>query len=444
MLWVTDLAPEPHDVYWSNLCIPYRQIWIRQIATLMATIVFMFLFLIPVAFVQGLSQLDQLQQTFPFLEGILKRKFMIQLVTGYLPSVILQLFLYTVPPIMMLFSALEGSISRSGRKRSACCKVLYFTVWNVFFVNVLSGSLIGQLSVFSTPKDIPKQLAKVVPRQATFFITYVLTSGWAGLSFEVLQFLSLVCNIANKLLFRSEVDLDSVPSFPFHIEVPKVLLFGLLGFTCSILAPWILPFLLVYFLLAYVVYCNQILNVYCSKYETGGQIWPMVHNTMIFSLVLTQIIALGVFAIKHSPIALGFTILLVICTLLFNEYCRQRFHPVFRDLPAQDIIDKDRADEECGRMEEIRRDLHSAYCQFPPNMIGVDLEDRTGKGKEEECAGLEELHQDLVRGFTSNINARNVYEGKSSATGAAKNARNVYEGESSATGAAKRAGYSDG
>lgn len=96
------------------------------------------------------------------------RKFMNQLVTGYLPSVILMLFLYIVPPTMMLFSAVEGSISRSGRKKSACRKVLYFMIWNVFFVNVLSGSVISQLNVISSPKGIPAQLARAVPTQVIF------------------------------------------------------------------------------------------------------------------------------------------------------------------------------------------------------------------------------------------------------------------------------------
>lgn len=93
------------------------------------------------------------------------RKFMKQVVTGYLPSVILILFLYTVPPTMMLFSKLEGSTSQSGRKYSACVKVVYFTIWNVFFFNVLSGSLISQVSVFTSVRDIPTQLAKAVPAQ---------------------------------------------------------------------------------------------------------------------------------------------------------------------------------------------------------------------------------------------------------------------------------------
>ncbi|KAB2038493.1 hypothetical protein ES319_D03G148800v1 [Gossypium barbadense] len=115
-----------------------------------------------------LEHLDQLSRRVPFLKGILKQEFIHQVVTGYLPSVILILFLYAVPPTMMLFSAIEGNISRSQRKWGACIKVLYFTIWNVFFVNVLFGSIIRQLTVFSSFKDAPKQLARAVPTHVTF------------------------------------------------------------------------------------------------------------------------------------------------------------------------------------------------------------------------------------------------------------------------------------
>ncbi|XP_050226783.1 CSC1-like protein RXW8 isoform X1 [Mercurialis annua] len=366
MLWVTELAPEPHDVLWSKISIPYKQLWLRKIGTLLASIVFMFVFLIPVTFVQGLTQLDKLSKMFPFLRGLLKKKIMSQVLTGYLPSVILMLFLYSVPPVMMVFSSVEGPFSRSGRKKSAALKILYFTIWNVFFVNILSGSVINQLTVFTSVKEIPMQLAKAIPTQATFFMTYVLTSGWAGLACEVMQLFPLSCNMFKKFILRNGKDSsDDLMTFPYHTEVPRILLFGLIGFTCSVMAPLIIPILLVYFVLAYLVYRNQILNVYIPKYEGGGHFWPIFHNTTIFSLVLTQVIALGVFGIKESPIASGFIFPLVFFTLLFNEYCRQRFYPIFVKDPIQILIEMDRDDEQSGRMEEIHTQLRSAYCQFP-------------------------------------------------------------------------------
>lgn len=79
----------------------------------------------------------------------------------------------------------------------------------------------------------------------------------------------------------------------------------------------------------------QILNVYYPKYEMGGKLWPVMHNAIVFSLVLTQVIALGVFTIKRSPVTAGFTILLLVGTVLFNEYCRHRFSRIFEAYSAQ-------------------------------------------------------------------------------------------------------------
>ncbi|CAN0853772.1 CSC1-like protein RXW8 [Linum grandiflorum] len=365
MLWVTEAAPEPLDVLWSSLSIPYKQLWLRKLATLLAAIVFMFVFLLPVTFVQGLTQLEKLSKTFPFLRGLLKKAYINRVVTGYLPSVILMLFLLLVPPVMMLFSTIEGPISRSLRKKSACLKILYFTIWNVFFVNVLSGSIISQLNVFSSIRDIPQQLASAIPTQASFFMTYVFTSGWAGLACELMQLFTFICNLVKKYILRNKQDTQFwLMTFPYHTEIPRVLLFALIGFTCSIMAPLILPFLLIYFFMAYLIYRNQILNVYIKRYDTGGNFWPMIHNTTVFSLILTQIIALGVFGIKDSPVASGFTIPLIICTLLYSAYCRARFLPLFRKHASQILIDMDTEDENGDRLEEIYNKLRNAYCQI--------------------------------------------------------------------------------
>ncbi|XP_027368991.1 CSC1-like protein RXW8 isoform X5 [Abrus precatorius] len=332
MLWVTDVAPEPHDVYWSNICIPYRQLWI-------------------------------------------------------------------LPPMMMLFSAVEGSISRSGRKKSACCKVLYFTIWNVFFVNVFTGSVISQLSVFSSVTDLPAQLAKAVPAQATFFTTYVLSSGWASLACEVIQIFPLLCNVFRRfLLWFKDDELEGSLSFPYHTEVPRILLFGFLGFTCSILAPLMLPFLLIYFCLAYLVYRNQIINVYVTKYDGGGQYWPIAHNTTVFSLLLAQLIALGVFGLKRSSVASGFTIPLLICTLLFHQYCRQRFLPVFKSNSAQTLIDMDRKDEHCGRMKEIYEQLRSCYNQFSLMPHTLTQAECSNESNHHDDKGSSQSSQDMEKG----------------------------------------------
>lgn len=385
MSWVTNLSPEPDDMYWSNICVPYRLLWIRKIAILVASIALVAFFVVPVSLTQGLVHLDKLQRTFPFLKGVLKSKAMNQLATGYLPSVVLIIFMYMVPPIMLLFSTLEGSTSRSGRKRSASIKVLCFFIWNVFFGNILSGSVIDRFNTIF--KDVNYLLATAVPSTATFFMTYVLASGWASLSLELMQPFGLLCNLFYMFILRNkDVTTYGTLTFPYHTEVPRILLFGLFGFVYSTLSPLILPFLLVYFSLAYLVYRNQILNVYVTKYQTGGTYWPIVHNATIFSMVLMQVIAMAVFGLKKSTVASSFVIPLIIMTLLFNEYCRQRFHPLFQQIPAQILIEMDRQDEQNGKLKEIHQKLTTAYTQFksnsrtlgdpmPPNHNNCRLED---------------------------------------------------------------------
>jgi hypothetical protein len=94
--------------------------------------------------------------------------------------------------------------------------------------------------------------------QATFFITYVLTSGWTGLSLEIARIFPLIGNFFTRHFSNITEDADCAPSFPYHRDIPKVLLFGLLGFTYSLLAPLIMPFLLVYFFVGYIFYRNQV------------------------------------------------------------------------------------------------------------------------------------------------------------------------------------------
>ncbi|MQL91078.1 hypothetical protein Taro_023684, partial [Colocasia esculenta] len=333
--WVTEEAPEPHDVYWPFFSTSFIKRWISKLVVFVASIILTVLFLIPVAFVQGLANLDKLEVLFPFLKGILTISFVSQIITGYLPSLILHLFLSLAPPVMIIFSTMQGYIAHSEIEKSACRKMILFTIWNAFFAIVLSGSIANQAEVFLDPKNVPGRLAVAVPAQATFFITYVVTSGWTNLASEMTRLIPLIGDFIGRCCCKNAVDEFEAPSIPYHKGIPSILFFGLLGITYFLLAPLILPFLLVYLCLGYIVYRNQLLNVYMPKYETAGKFWPIVHNSTIFALVLMQLIAIGIFGLKKLALASSLTVPLPILTLLFNEYCRKRFLPMFVAYSAQ-------------------------------------------------------------------------------------------------------------
>lgn len=359
--WVAEQAPEPHDVYWPFFSSSFMRRWISKLLVIVAFILLTILFLIPVVIVQGLTNLNQLETWLPFLKSILTITIVSEVITGYLPSLILQLFLKAVPPIMEFFSSIQGYMALSDIEKSACNKVLWFTIWNVFFANVLSGSALYLINIILDPKNIPAKLAVAVPAQASFFIAYVVTSGWTGVSSELFRVIPFICSLIRKPFVKSEDDDIEVPSIPYHKEIPKILFFGLLGITYFFLAPLILPFLLVYLCLGYIIFRNQFLNVYAPKYETAGKFWPIVHNSMIFSLVLMHAIAIGIFTVKKLSLASTLIFPLPVLTLLFNEYCRKRFLPIFIAYSAESLIKRDRQDQNEPSMDEFFHELVTAY-----------------------------------------------------------------------------------
>ncbi|XP_066357737.1 CSC1-like protein HYP1 [Miscanthus floridulus] len=358
--WQTELAPDPHDVYWPFFSTSFMERWIAKFVVFVASVLLILVFLLVVAFVQGLTYLEQLEQWLPFLRNILEIAVVTQLVTGYLPSVILHFLSSYVPSIMKLFSTMQGFVSVSGIERSACNKMLRFTIWTVFFANVLTGSVLRQYEIFLDPKELPTKLAVLVPAQASFFIAYVVTS-WTSITSELTQITALFCHLWGKCAKCCKRDGSKAPSMPYHSEIPRILLFGLLGLAYFIVAPLILPFVLVYFCLGYFIFRNQLFNIYVPKYDTGGKFWPVVHSTTIFSLVVLHIIAIGVFGLKKLPLASSLLLPLPLLTLLFNEFCRNRFLPIFEAYSTESLIKKDREEQSKPDMAEFFSNLITAY-----------------------------------------------------------------------------------
>ncbi|ONI19170.1 hypothetical protein PRUPE_3G263100 [Prunus persica] len=106
---------------------------------------------------------------------------------------------------------------------------------------------------------------------------------------------------------------------------------------------------------------GKLLIVYAPKYDTGGRFWPTVHNSTIFSLVLMHIIAIGIFGLKNLSLASSLIVPLPILTLLFNEYCRKRFLPIFEDYPLECLIKKDRQDQNDPTIAVFYNKLSTAY-----------------------------------------------------------------------------------
>ncbi|KAH9744869.1 CSC1-like protein [Citrus sinensis] len=264
-LWLTDWAPEPRDVYWDNLAIPFVSLTIRRLIIFVAYFFLTFFFMIPIAIVQSLANIEGIEKALPFLKPIIE--------------------------------------------------------------------------------VIPKTIGTSIPMKATFFITYIMVDGWAGVAGEILRLKPLIIyHLKNFFLVKTEKDREEAMdpgTVGFNTGEPQIQLYFLLGLVYAVVTPFLLPFIIVFFALAFVVYRHQIINVYNQEYESAAAFWPDVHGRIITALVVSQLLLMGLLSTKEAAQSTPLLITLPILTIWFHRFCKGRYEPAFVRYPLQEAMMKD-------------------------------------------------------------------------------------------------------
>lgn len=108
-----------------------------------------------------------------------------------------------------------------------------------------------------------------IPMKATFFITYIMVDGWAGIAGEVLMLKPLIIfHLKNFFLVKTEKDREEAMdpgSLGFNTGEPRIQFYFLLGLVYATVTPILLPFIIIFFAFAYVVFRHQV-NTYYDFY----------------------------------------------------------------------------------------------------------------------------------------------------------------------------------
>ncbi|XP_070672418.1 protein OSCA1-like [Malus domestica] len=245
-IWLTEWAPEPHDVYWDNLAIPYVTLTIRRLIVAVAFFFLTFFFMIPIAFVQSLANIEGIEKAVPYLKPIIEESH----------------------------------------------KIIYprFPAWNCFedFSYIPSLYIDGNVQM-----------------KATFFITYIMVDGWAGIAGEILRLKPLIIyHLKNFFLVKTEKDRKR---------------------------PWI-PEPLV---------STPIINVYNQEYESAAAFWPDVHGRIITALIVSQLLLMGLLSTKEAAQSTPLLITLPVLTIWLHKFCKGRYEPAFIRHPLQEAMMKD-------------------------------------------------------------------------------------------------------
>ncbi|KAJ8748346.1 hypothetical protein K2173_002983 [Erythroxylum novogranatense] len=366
-IWLTERAPEPRDVYWDNLAIPYFELTIRRLLMGVALFFLVFFFMIPIAIVQSLANIEGIQKAFPFLKPLIEVKSIKSLIQGILPGIALKIFLILLPSILMFMSKIEGFTSLSSLDRRSAAKYHFFILINVFLGSIVAGTALEQLKSFmkQSATEIPKTIGVSIPMKATFFITYIMVDGWAGIAAEILRLVPLVMfHLKNTFLVKTEQDRDQAMdpgSLEFATSEPRIQLYFLLGLVYAAVTPLLLPFIVIFFSFAYLVFRHQIINVYDQKYESGAAFWPDVHRRLLIGLVIAQLLLLGLLSTKGAAELTPCLIAQPILTIWFHKFCKGRFESAFLTLPLQDAMVRDTLERATEPKLNLRTYLQDAY-----------------------------------------------------------------------------------
>ncbi|KAM5580580.1 calcium permeable stress-gated cation channel 1 [Rosa sericea] len=387
-IWLTEWAPEPRDVYWDNLAIPYVSLTIRRLIVFVAFFFLTFFFMIPIAFVQSLANIEGIERAAPFLKTIVEVKFIKSFIQGFLPGIALKLFLIFLPSILMIMSKFEGFTSISALERRSATRYYIFQFINVFLGSIITGTAFQQLDKFlhQSANDIPITIGVSIPMKATFFITYIMVDGWAGVAGEILRLKPLIMyHLKNTFLVKTEKDREEAMdpgTLGFNTGEPQIQLYFLLGLVYAVVSPILLPFIIVFFGLAYVVYRHQIINVYNQEYESAAAFWPDVHGRIITALVVSQLLLMGLISTKEAAQSTPLLITLPVLTIWFHLFCKGRYEPAFKKNPLQEAMRKDTLERAREPNLNLKGFLQSAYIH--PVFKVADDSDSDGASEELE------------------------------------------------------------
>ncbi|XP_050363394.1 CSC1-like protein At4g02900 [Argentina anserina] len=376
-IWLTEWAPEPRDVYWRNLAIPYVELNVRKLLMGVAFFLLTFFFMIPIAFVQSLANIEKIEKALPFLKPVIEMNKVKSVIQGFLPGIALKIFLAVLPMIIMFMSKIEGYTSLSSLDRRSAAKYHLFILINVFLGSIVAGTAMEQLEKFTNlaQKEYLETIGRAMPLKGTFFITYTMVDGWSGIAAEIIRLVPLVLfHLKNAFLVKTAQDREEAMdpgSLNFATNEPRIQFYLLLGLVYSVVTPILLPFILIFFAFAYVVFRHQIINVYNQKYESGAAFWPYVHMRVIIGLIISQVLVIGLFNTLHVKYSAYILVPQPVLTFWFHRVCKGRFEPAFVTFPLQDAMVKDTVEKATEPTLNLMAYLKDAYVH--PNFKGGEL-----------------------------------------------------------------------
>lgn len=379
-LMKVEAAPEPSDVHWEQVTIPYFSRIVRQLLVSGALTFLIVLWVFPVVAVQSLANLQTLSKVeyLTWLQPIIEvmndiSPQILAVVEGFLPSLVLLIFISITKPIIELLYSHQGESSYSRIEWMTMATYWGFLIFNVFLVSTIGGAILKVLDDFvDNPRSIINLLASSLPQQSGFFINYLLIAGFGRLPLKLFRLPALVQRIFTIILCKPVTEREKKKqyrpeSFDYSLEVAEELLVFTLTLCYSLMAPLITIFGFAYFCLVFLINRYNLIYVNEQRWQGGGTMWSIVYHLFMAAILLFQLIMLGILGLSQYGGGLTLVVLPFITAVLWFWIHKHWGHTTtWGPLEGTDVIKPQSWDEFVG-----------AYLQPP---LQRDEEDAVDNG----------------------------------------------------------------
>lgn len=332
----------PGEVIWNNMKIKWWERILRIIATTAFVTAMIIFWAIPVAAAGAISNINYLKQneSFKWLSFLDKLPgWLLGVVTGLLPVVVLSILIALVPIILRLMAKLGGAPSLSQVELTVQNSYFAFQVLQVFLVTTLASAASAAVAqIIQQPTSAADLLAQNLPKASNFYIAYFILQGLTISAGALLQIVGL---ILYKLLIRL---FSSTPrkiyqrwaklaGLGWGTLFPVYTLFAVIAITYSCIAPLVLGFATVGLYLIYIAYRYNILFVYNANIDTKGLVYPRALQHTLVGVYLAEVCLIGLFALKKATGPIIIEVVALIVTVLFHIWLRVAVGPLLTYLP---------------------------------------------------------------------------------------------------------------
>ncbi|KAF9047436.1 hypothetical protein BJ165DRAFT_1102024 [Panaeolus papilionaceus] len=372
-----DLAPNPKDIIWGNMNCTDAELARKRLLGFIWLSFVCFFNTVPLLVISFLANLNQIRGYIKFLDDWAKSSpSSFAVVSGVLPPAVSGFFGFFLPIIMRWLTKYMGALTHSKLDRAVIARYFTFLIISQLVIFTLIGVIfqsvqnivqqIGKASfrdIINNLHELPSTIHTTYINQSSYWLTFFPLRGFLVV-FDLAQIINLVwLSFKTRVFGRTPRDIrewTQPPEFQYAVYYSNILFMGAVGLVFAPLAPLVVVAAAVVLWMTSWVMKYQLMFVFVSKVESGGRIWNVVINRLLFCVLLMQALMILTIGLQFRFRSLQWlsTVPPIFIIFFFKIYINKTYVPAFTYFtPTEEEIQmarvhSERTDAKSNRLEK--------------------------------------------------------------------------------------------